>query len=123
MRNYTQKAMEARLIRECDKLWRRIILLDADCHCQICGSPTAADAGRIIWVQACHIITRGNWATRWDKRNGVAGCQACHNHKTIMNWLEETDKARYNWIIAQKQIQVSHRDIDLEKILKKLRAA
>ncbi len=111
----------ARLVRECDKLWRRIILVRAGCRCEICGAPRPAGRNKIVWVQAAHIISRRFWSTRWDLRNGVAVCQDCHEHKTIMNWLLRTDRKRYNWIIRQKQKQVSHRDIDLEKTLRQLR--
>ncbi len=119
----TARRVRDTLIRACDRLWRRIVLLRADGHCEICGDPRPADRNKIIWVQAAHIISRRFWSTRWDKRNGIAVCQDCHEHKTIMDWLRAKDKRHYNWIIRQKQKQVSHRDIDLEKILRKLQRA
>ncbi len=122
MKNYTPKAKLARLVRECDRWWRRLILLRAGGECEICGISEPRN-GEIIWLQACHIISRTYWSTRWHPRNGVCGCQDCHDDKTIMAWLKETDRQRYNWIIQQKRRQVSHRDIDLEKILKDLQAA
>ena len=103
------------LIRACDNLWRKIILLRANGKCEICGASKSQEGG-VLWVQACHIISRTYWSTRWDPRNGVGGCQGCHNHKTIMTWLRRMDPKRYNWIIATKRKQVSHRDIDLEKV-------
>ncbi len=123
MKKYTHKAMIDRLIRECDRLWRLQILLRAKGHCQICGAPRPADKGKWVIIAACHIISRRFWSTRWDRRNGLAGCSDCHDEKTIMAWLKDTDRKRYNWVMKQRRMQVSHRDIDLEKILKKLRSA
>lgn len=122
VKNYTSKTRVEFLIQVCDRLWRRIVLLRAGCKCQICGK-CKPEKGEWLWIQACHIISRREWSTRWDPRNGVAGCQDCHNHKTIMEWLKRTDKRRYDWVIEQKQKQVSHRDIDLEKVLRDLQAA
>lgn len=125
MKTYTEKAMIARLIRECDRLWRQQILAAAGCHCEICGASRSEDiaTGKWVVIAACHIVTRGNHALRCDIRNGVAGCSDCHNHKTIMSWLYKTDRKRWNWIMKQRRIQVPHREIDWEKILRKLRAA
>ena len=123
MKNYTPKAMRDRLIRACDRLWRRIVLMRVGCECEICGAPRTSriSDGKVIWVQACHIISRTYWSTRWDPKNGVAGCLDCHDHKTIMAWLEETDPERYDWVMEQKQRQVPHRDIDLHQIRENLR--
>ncbi len=121
MKNYTHKAMVNRLIRECDKLWRRIILLRSGRKCEICGKTQPVN-GEILWIQACHIISRTYWSTRWDPKNGIGACQHCHNHRTIMEWLARTDPKRYEWVIATRQKQVNHRDIDLEKVLAYLRA-
>ena len=123
MKNYTEKAMIARLVRECDRLWRQAILVAAGCHCEICGAPRPAGKGKWIVIAACHINSRRFWSTRWDLRNGLAGCSDCHNEKTIMAWLKRTDKKRYNWIMQQRRIQIPHWEIDLEKILRELRAA
>ncbi len=114
------KAAQNALIRACDNLWRRIVLLRAGCKCEICGAPRAEQRDEMIIIDACHIISRNYWSTRWDPRNGVTGCRDCHDHKIIMAWLERTDKRRYNWIMRQKQKQVSHRDIDLNEILTEL---
>ena len=122
MKDYTPKAQVDFLVRACDKFWRRLILLRSGGECEICGA-SKPEKGKVLWIQACHIISRTYWSTRWDVRNGVGGCQDCHNDKTIMDWLKRTDKRRYNWVIRQKQKQVNHRDIDLEKILRDLQAA
>ncbi len=125
MKNYTKKAMIARVVRECERLWRQQILVRAGGHCEICGAPRPEDiaTGKWIIIAACHIVTRGNHALRCDVRNGVAGCSDCHNHKTIMTWLEKTDPARFKWILEQKREYVSRREIDWEEILRNLRAA
>ncbi len=122
---YTPKAQMDRMVRDLDRLWRRAILTRAGGICELCGAPHGGQAsgGEPVWVQACHIIGRGDWAVRWDARNGVAGCQRCHYDPNIMIWLGETDPRRYNWIMAQKQKIVHRRDIDLGEILKELEKA
>ncbi len=121
IRKYTAAEQEAFLVRQCDKLWRRIVLLRADCTCEICGAPNGTTrTGEIVWVQACHIIGRRDRAMRWDERNGVAGCQDCHKHHIIMDWLRRTDPVRYAWIIQQKQKQVSKNTVSLTQVLQRL---
>ena len=118
--------MIARLDAECHRLWRREILVRAGCRCEICGTPSLEDkrGGKLVIIDACHIITKGCWSTRWDLRNGVAGCRdRCHNEKTIMEWLYETDRPRWEWVMEQRRTQVPNRDVDLVEVLRKLRAA
>ena len=119
MKKYKKKSTVDRLVAECDRLWRRLVLLRAGCSCQICGKARPI-VGEMLLIDACHIITRTYWSTRWDPRNGVAGCRSCHDDKIIMTWLKRTDRKRYNWVIRQKQNQIPHRDIDLYEVRKKL---
>ncbi len=121
MKNYTQKALTDMLVRQCDKWWRKIILLRARGRCEICGKSRPA-LGEVLWIQACHIISRKYWATRWDRRNGVAGCLDCHDDRLIMDWLERYHPRRYNWAIAQKRKlgKNNDRDLDLEQMLQNL---
>ena len=118
----TQKAIIDRLVTKCDRLWRLAVLGRAGGRCELCGAlgGSIARGGNIVWVQACHVIGRANWATRWHPRNGVAGCQRCHVDPLIMAWLGETDPKRYEWIIEirQKTLVSARRDIDLKKVLK-----
>lgn len=118
-----QKAKIDLLVRACDKFWRRIIILRANGKCEICGATGPKKEGDVFWIQACHIITRGFWLTRWDPRNGVGGCLDCHNDKTIMTWLRNTNPRRYNWIMKQKRKSDDRKSMDLEKILIKLQVA
>ncbi len=125
VKRYTQKAMIARVVRECDMLWRLQILGRANGHCEICGAPGPQDLRDSKWIiiAACHINSRGIWSTRWNLRNGLAGCSDCHNEKTIIEWLQTTDPDRYEWIMEQRRIQVPDRDLDLQEILRTLRDA
>ncbi len=104
------------LIGVCDKLCRSIVLLRARGRCEICGIPVGFGDDKADWLEWAHIIGRGSWAIRWNPKNGLGICTGCHNDKTIMGWLEENDPARYEWVIAQKQKTVSHRDIDLHAV-------
>jgi len=121
MKNYTQKAMIDMLVRQCDKWWRKIILMRAKGKCVICGISKPKE-GKLLWIQACHIISRGHRATRWDLRNGIAGCQDCHDDRLIMDWLQREHPRWYNWVIVQKRKHAtdSNREIDLEKTLRGL---
>ena len=56
---------------ELDTLWS-IRIRDRDRNCQKCGG--------IGGLQAAHIFSRGNLTMRWDLKNGIALCYACHIH-------------------------------------------
>ena len=128
MNQYTDKARLDRLVRECDRLWRRAIMVRAGGHCEMCGAPTPADlaAGGLIIIDACHIIGRSDWSVRWDPRNGVAGCRRCHCDLQIIAWLGETDPRRYNWVMTHKKAQAQNMslirrgDVDIEKVREEL---
>ncbi len=118
------KGVVDKLVAACDRMWRKIILITAGGRCEMCGKYTPGK-GEIIWIQACHIISRRFWSTRWDLRNGVAGCQDCHDHKTIMAWLEENRPEQYVWICEKKRRILAgekHR-IDLQAIYENLQDA
>ncbi len=125
MKNHSDKIKA--LIAACDRIWRRLVITAAGGKCEICGLSNGYQEvdgeGKIVWVQACHIISRSFWSTRWTLKNGVAGCQDCHDDEIIMAWLKRTDRRRYNWIVRKKREIVPHREIDLEKVLVKLLAA
>ncbi|MHC4397839.1 MAG: HNH endonuclease [Planctomycetota bacterium] len=126
MNSYTDKAKFDLIDRECHSLWRRIVLLRAGCRCEICGAPSPEDRrkGRTVIVDPCHIISKRYWSTRWDTRNGIAGCRnKCHNEKVIMDWLYENDRERWEWVIKMRGTQVPNREVDIEEILRKLREA
>lgn len=54
------------------KTWRRTVLATHRHRCAFCG--TYGDEN----LQCHHIIKRVKFITRWDWKNGIALCHACH---------------------------------------------
>lgn len=69
----TQKKIKA-LKNKCDKLWSEAIRT-RDGECILCGKKETLQAHH--WV---HSKAQGNMH-RWDIKNGVTLCYACHIHK------------------------------------------
>lgn len=61
----------SKAIKNLDGLWSRFIRERDGFRCRHCGT-------RSRYVQAAHIFRRGNFATRWDTRNGITLCSMCH---------------------------------------------
>jgi hypothetical protein len=120
MRRYTPAAKQSYLVRACDSLWRKIILLRAKGRCQMCGISKPKKPGAILWIQAAHIIGRRYWFLRWDKRNGLAVCGDCHVDPMIVEWLEANDPGRLAWLREQRNRNMPQRDINLREVYDKL---
>jgi len=54
-------------------LWRQVVLINANNHCQICGR-YFDNTG----LEAHHIVRRVKKITRWLPENGSALCHECH---------------------------------------------
>lgn len=63
-----------RLRNKCDKLWSECVR-ERDGECILCGRKDTLQAHH--WI---HSRAQGN-NTRWDVKNGVTLCYACHLHK------------------------------------------
>ena len=63
-----------RLRNKCDKLWSEAVRT-RDGECILCGRKDTLQAHH--WI---HSRAQGN-NTRWDVKNGVTLCYACHIHK------------------------------------------
>ena len=63
------------LDKQCEKLWREILLHDARHKCEKCKNNR--------YLNCHHIITRSIKALRWDILNGIVLCPGCHtlSHK------------------------------------------
>ncbi len=89
-------------VKVLDRLWSAAVRKRDGLQCQVCGE---TDTKRI---QAMHIISRGEWAVRWNVDNGIAGCISCHKyftHRPIAweNWLM-SDKKRKKTFQKLKKI-------------------
>lgn len=71
--NKTQKKLKA-LKNKCDKLWSEAIRT-RDGECILCGKKDTLQAHH--WI---HSKAQGNMH-RWEVKNGVTLCYACHIHK------------------------------------------
>ena len=73
-----------------DLLWSRLVKLQAEGKCEVCGVETP--------LNSHHIFSRSNRSVRWDEANGVSLCVSHHTfnskfsaHKTpteFTYWLE-----------------------------------
>ena len=55
--------------------WRRAVRAKYNNKCAVCGS--------IDGLEAHHVIKRSRILTRWDHRNGILLCLACHREAHI----------------------------------------
>lgn len=75
-------------VKQLDALWSKAVRARDRFTCQVCYSTDAKN------MQAMHIISRSEWAIRWDLENGICGCKACHKFFTYKpvawkDWLAE----------------------------------
>jgi hypothetical protein len=65
-----KKRKETQILRDkADALWSYAVREDWGHRCAICGASN---------LQAHHLVGRGNQATRYSLRNGIALCEGCH---------------------------------------------
>jgi len=67
--------------------WRRAVRAKCNNRCAICGG--------IDGLEAHHVIKRSRILTRWDHRNGILLCLACHREAHI----DPVVKSRINGIV------------------------
>lgn len=61
-----------KLVRTLDNLVSRIVQHESSHKCELCGKPC---------TQCHHYFGRRKYSVRWDLRNLVAVCWACHRYK------------------------------------------
>jgi 5-methylcytosine-specific restriction endonuclease McrA len=76
------------LIAELDKLFSRLVRLEAKGHCEVCGRPKTFEE-----LACCHIFSRKNLNTRWDKKNAFGGCWQCH-----LQFAHKEPIRFYDWV-------------------------
>lgn len=91
------------LRKTADKLWSRIVRDDWCGKCAVCGNPK---------IEAHHLIPRGNYATRYERKNGIALCFTHHktddniaphcNAAGWMHWLRENHPQCAHWYRLHK---------------------
>lgn len=81
-----EKKLKKALIKQCDRLWKDIILL-SEPYCGWCKKPHK-------FYQAHHIFSRGKWATRYVIINGIKLGQGCHRSAHQENAMDFADFIR-----------------------------
>jgi len=66
-----------------DNLWKQAVFKKYGKVCSWCGKDK--------YVQVHHMITRSNYALRWDVRNGVPLCRGHHFYTAHVDYQEFTD--------------------------------
>lgn len=78
--------------RSCDLLWSLLIRERAGGRCERCGRSPEDSRG----FHAHHIYGRSNHRLRFEPRNGMAVCMACHR------WAEEYPLEFTDWLRAER---------------------
>jgi hypothetical protein len=87
-----------------DRLWSRAVRDDWANHCAVCGSTN---------VEAHHLVPRQHEQTRYDLKNGVALCAACHQfdknispHQNSAGWISfliDNHHDRFDWFMDNRR--------------------
>ena len=132
-RRKRKSSPRALLVRELDKLWRRLVILKADNRCEKSGE--LGKEGRGHALNAHHIVGRSNYSVRWDENNGVALAAGNHTltthsaHKAPLEFLEFMKEKRgekwYNDLRTKANtikkwtiLELQERKEELRKIVK-----
>lgn len=97
-------------LRTADRLFSQLIR--ARGFCQRCGTTSN--------LEACHVIGRRFFATRWDPENAFCACHECHAylhaHPDVLKaWIGEDEYSR----LHLKAVQIVR--VDLSEVLRDLR--
>lgn len=110
--NKTQKKIKA-LKNKCDKLWSEAIRT-RDGECILCGKKDTLQAHH--WI---HSKAQGNMH-RWDVKNGITLCFACHIYKVhtyasayIMKQLAQA--AFYRGIVTPEELEAISNNHEIAK--------
>lgn len=85
-----RKKKRAITVKLLDRLWSLVVRKRDRFRCQVCGETDYRK------IQAMHIISRSEWAVRWNLDNGISGCRACHKYFT------HRPVAWENWLMSDK---------------------
>ena len=104
-----------KLIKKLDDVFSKYIRARDGGKCVLCGSDYILQAG--------HLITRRNYATRWDEDNVFAQCRSCNythvNHPEIYTswYIGKYGAEAYQKLVAKSKLIVKFRDSDLEMLI------
>jgi 5-methylcytosine-specific restriction endonuclease McrA len=104
-----------RLVKKLDVIFSQYIR-KRDGHCMRCGRLDGE-------LQCAHIAGRRSLAGRWNEKNAITLCYACHlrwshqNPLEFSEWLKETLPEFYEE--GRKVIRTTVKNLDLEELLEK----
>lgn len=98
MRRKVKKDSSAYFIKQADTLFSQLIRKQG--YCDYCGKEEN--------LQCAHIISRGNWAVRWDPKNALCLCVKHHIYGwhrdpvIYMDWFMKKYPDRYEYLMKEK---------------------
>lgn len=112
--------------KSCDALWSKLVKARAGERCERCGAVPEDPRG----FHAHHVDGRNNHRLRYDVRNGVALCAACHrwghDHPLLYaKWFSEHRPEDAEWVMMDpKQREILKRSLsdylELEQSLRSM---
>jgi hypothetical protein len=102
------------LVKKLDTVFSLFIRNRDDYKCCVCGATKETAV-----IQCGHLITRSNFATRWDEKNCYAQCSGCNMaheyHPEMMThfFVNKFGVEEYNKLVirSQKPPKFSHEDL------------
>ena len=76
---------KAKAKRRLDRLFSELVLMRDNRTCRWCGK-AKDETGKQFKMDCSHCIPREVLRLRWDDRNGITLCFACHKVKRLNSW-------------------------------------
>ncbi len=103
---------KSQIIKDMTTLWAMTVREIG--HCEVCGVGN--------YLEAHHLIERGNHLYRCDKRNGVCLCSSCHVYSAelsahgrkggvmsagerFIQWMKDNKPAQWAWYMNNRDIK------------------
>lgn len=117
------KRKKAARMKDCDTVWRKIILALFDCRCAVCGKGDGQ-------VHVHHLISRASHFFRHNVNNGIALCPRCHTFNPQLSahaapwafdvWMQDHRPEQYAWWAKNRNTAIKT-TIDWGKVLDTLK--
>ena len=117
------------LARECAMLRANVARFDNPEPRQPSWWGACLRCGRENWLSWCHVVTRANYHTRWDRDNSFAWCAGCHRMldqywEQKQSWVEQRIGAKaYAALLMRSRIKGKMDFVAVRLALEQERAA
>ena len=111
--NKNNKNNKKKLVKECDRLFSLIVRQKMQ-YCFCCGTKERLTCG--------HLITRANYAVRWDFDNAVTQCYKCNylhefRPEILTNlYIKSFGADKYNELVEKSKRHIKINDIYLNEL-------